>query len=326
VRYAARAIGLALGYAADAAFGDPKRGHPVAAFGRAAGALERRIWADSRARGTAYTLACVAGAVAIGRAARRVGGRGRLAETVVTAAATWAVLGGRSLAAEGGVMHGLLVANDLDGARARLSHLAGRNPDGLDEGELARATVESLAENTSDAVVAPLFWGAVAGIPGLLAYRAVNTMDAMVGHRSPRYVRFGWCSARLDDVANLVPARLSASLAAATAPLVAGSPRTVVRAWRRDAGKHPSPNAGPVEASFAGALGVTLGGTNTYGEQVEHRGTLGDGPAPRVADIPRAIRLSRAVGLAALTAAVVVTVAIGVSTRDVVSSGVRRRG
>jgi adenosylcobinamide-phosphate synthase len=211
-------------------------------------------------------------------------------------------------------MHGMLSAADLDGARTRLSHLAGRNPDGLDETQLTRATVESLAENTSDAVVAPLLWGAVAGVPGLLGYRAVNTLDAMVGHRSPRYVHFGWCSARLDDVANWVPARVSATLAAATAPLICGSPRAAVRAWHRDAGQHPSPNAGPVEASFAGALGVTLGGTNTYGGRVEHRGALGDGHPPRVADIPRAVRLSRAVGLASLAAAV--TVAIGLSTKD----------
>ncbi|MDT5026918.1 MAG: adenosylcobinamide-phosphate synthase [Micromonosporaceae bacterium] len=312
--YVARAAGLALGYAADAVFGDPRRGHPVAGFGRAAAALERRIWADSRSRGTAYTLACVAGAIAVGQMARRAAGRGPLAETAITAAATWAVLGGRSLAAEGKLMHGLLASSDLDGARQRLSHLAGRNPEGLDEGQLARATVESLAENTSDAVVAPLLWGAVAGVPGLLGYRAANTLDAMVGHRSARYARFGWCSARFDDIVNLAPSRVSAALAAGAAPLVGGSLVAAVRVWQRDAGKHPSPNAGQVEASFAGALGVTLGGTNTYGDRVEHRGALGDGPPPHPADIARAVRLSRAVGLASLVVAVVVTAAIGAAT------------
>ena len=333
--YLARAAGLALGYAADTVFGDPRRGHPVAGFGRAAAALQRRVWADSRVRGVAYTLACVTGAIAAGQVARRFAGRGALAETVVTAAATWAVLGGRSLAREGLIMSGLLAGPDLagpdldgpdlDAARQRLSHLAGRNPAGLDAGQLARATVESLAENTSDAVVAPLFWGAIAGVPGLLGYRAVNTLDAMVGHRSARYARFGWCSARVDDVANLVPSRVAAALAAGAAPLVGGTPTTAARVWRRDAGAHPSPNAGQVEAAFAGALGVTLGGTNTYGDRVEHRGALGDGPAARPADIARAVRLSRAVGLASLAAAVVVTAAIGVATPDA-RPGRRRRG
>jgi adenosylcobinamide-phosphate synthase len=304
----ARILGLGIGYAADAVFGDPRRGHPVAGFGRAATAVQRRMWADSRARGVAYTAVCVGSAVVLGQAARTLA-RGAFGETLVTAVATWTVLGGHSLRAEGTHMHRLLDRGDLEGARRRLSHLAGRDPSNLDADELARATVESLAENTSDAVVAPLLWGAVAGVPGLLAYRAVNTLDAMVGHRSPRYARFGWCSARLDDAANLVPARVSAALAAG----VGGNPRSAVRAWRRDASQHPSPNAGPVEAAFAGALGVSLGGRNVYGDRVEDRGVLGDGPRPRPADIPRAVRLSRAVSLGGL--AVAAAISIGLSRR-----------
>jgi adenosylcobinamide-phosphate synthase len=328
----ARVAGLALGFVADLAFGDPRRWHPVAGFGRAAAALERRAWADSRARGVAHVTVCVGACVGVGLVAtvlaRRPGLRHGdalsprfLAETLAVAAATWTVLGGRSLCAEGRTMHRLLDAGDLAGARTRLSHLAGRDPDGLSPAELSRATVESLAENTSDAVVAPLLWGAVAGVPGLLGYRAVNTLDAMIGHRSPRYARFGWAAARLDDVANLVPARIAALLAAASAPVAAGGgpaggrasagggragggPVAAVRAWRRDAGHHPSPNAGPVEAAFAGALGVRLGGVNRYGARVENRGTLGDGPPPTVADIPRAVRLSRLVGAGALAVAV----------------------
>ena len=128
-------------------------------------------------------------------------------------------------------------------------------PAELGPDEIARATVESVAENTSDAVVAPLLWGAVAGVPGLLGYRAVNTLDAMIGHRSPRYERFGWAAARLDDLANWVPARVAGLAAAVAAPLVGGSPAVALRAVRRDAGQHPSPNAGVVEAAFAGALG-----------------------------------------------------------------------
>jgi adenosylcobinamide-phosphate synthase len=310
MKYDPQVAGLVLGYVADLVFGDPRRWHPVAGFGRAAAALERRLWADSRARGAVQVAVCVGVSVGAGLAAQRWARRHPLAETVLIGLSTWTVLGGRSLAAEGGTMHRLLAGGDLDGARARLSHLAGRNPDGLGPDEVARATVESLAENTSDAVVAPLCWAAAAGVPGLLGYRAVNTLDAMIGHRLPRYDRFGWCAARLDDLANLIPARLSAVLAAAAAPLAGGSPRAAMRAWCRDAGKHPSPNAGPVEAAFAGALGVRLGGVNRYGGRVENRGTLGCGLPPTVRDIPRAIRLSRVVGAGALAAALAATAAL----------------
>ncbi len=181
---------------------------------------------------------------------------------------------------------------------------------------LARATVESVAENTCDAAVAPLLWGAVFGLPGLLGYRAVNTLDAMVGHRDVHYAKFGWAAARLDDVANLVPARLTALLAVALAPAAGGNGRQALRALRRDGGAHPSPNAGRCEAAFAGALGVRLGGTNVYQGRAEQRGTLGDGPSPTPADIDRAVRLSRLV----ITAATALAAAIAH-----VTSGRRRR-
>lgn len=293
-----RALGLLLGAIADAALGDPARWHPVAGFGRAAGALEQAAWADSRGRGAAYAAVCVGVPVAAGVAAQRLAS-GRVASVALTATCTWAVLGGRSLAHEASVMAQLLARGDLLDARDRLSHLAGRDAAGLGPDELARACVESVAENTSDAVVAPLLWGAVAGVPGLVGYRAVNTLDAMVGHRSPRHLRFGWASARLDDAANLLPARVTAALAAAGAPVVGGSPRAAARVWRRDAGQHPSPNAGPVESAFAGALGVRLGGANAYGGHVEHRGVLGDGAPAAVADLPRAVRLAVAVDVGA---------------------------
>jgi adenosylcobinamide-phosphate synthase len=143
----------------------------------------------------------------------------------------------------------------------------------------------------------------VAGVGGLLGYRAVNTLDAMVGHRDMRYERFGWAAARLDDVANLVPARLTAVLAAALAPAVGGSGRAALRTVRRDGAAHPSPNAGRCEAAFAGALGVSLGGTNVYQGRPERRGTLGDGPPPGAADLDRAIRLSRLITVATTIAA-----------------------
>jgi adenosylcobinamide-phosphate synthase len=160
-----------------------------------------------------------------------------------------------------------------------------------------------VAENTCDAVVAPLFWGAVAGVPGLLGYRAVNTLDAMVGHRSARYARFGWASARLDDAANAVPARLTAVLVAFAAPWIGGDARRALRTAARDGRKHPSPNSGLSEAAFAGALGLRLGGRNVYQGRVEYRPVLGAGASPGPADIGRATRLCAAVTVAAAAAA-----------------------
>ncbi|TMR10909.1 cobalamin biosynthesis protein CobD, partial [Nonomuraea turkmeniaca] len=242
---------------------------------------------------------CVGGAAGIGVAAQRI--RSPYARTAATALATWAVLGGTTLAREGAYMADALERDDLERARRRLPHLCGRDPAALEAAELARATVESLAENTSDAVVAPLFWGAVAGVPGLLAYRAINTLDAMIGHRSPRYQRFGWAAARLDDVANYVPARVTGLLTVLAGP----DRRQALAVLRRDGHRHPSPNAGRCEAAFAGALGVTLGGTNVYGGRTEHRPTMGDGPKPGIGDIRRAVRLTGMVSLAAAGAAVV---------------------
>jgi adenosylcobinamide-phosphate synthase len=293
------ASGLLLGAALDAVLADPRRGHPVAVFGTAAARAEHRFWAASRARGALFALACAGPAAAAGWAAGRLAGRRPLPGAALTAAATWAVLGGTSLAAEAAGISRALAAGDLDDARRRLPALCGRDPAGLSAAELARAAVESVAENTCDAVVAPLLWGATAGVAGLLGYRAVNTLDAMVGQHTMRYERFGWAAARLDDVANLVPARLTAILTVALAPVVGGSGRAALRTLRRDGGAHPSPNAGRCEAAFAGALGVSLGGTNVYQGRAERRGTLGDGPSPRPADLDRAVRLSRLVTFAA---------------------------
>lgn len=297
-----RALGLVLGALADAVLGDPQRWHPVAGFGQLTTALERQVWADSRARGAAYVGACVGLPVTVGVLAERLCPRG-VPRVLLTAVCTWAVLGGRSLAREATTMAASLESGDVVAGRLRLAHLAGRDAADLDVDELARASVESVAENTSDAVVAPLLWGAVAGVPGLLGYRAANTLDAMVGHRTPRYVLFGWAAARFDDVANLVPARVTALLTAILAPVVGGRAVAALRVWRRDAHQHPSPNAGPVESAFAGALGVRLGGSNAYEGRVEQRGTLGDGPAAGVRDLPRAVRLANAVDVAAVAGA-----------------------
>ncbi|MEU4169537.1 cobalamin biosynthesis protein [Streptomyces sp. NPDC026665] len=291
------AYGAAAGLLGDLLLGDPRRGHPVAAFGRAAAAVERTLWRDHRGWGALHTAVCVGGATGLAALASRAVRRSRTASVALTAAATWAVVGGTSLGREARAIGGALAAGDLDVARERLPHLCGRDPQALDADGVARAVVESVAENTSDAVVGALVWGAVGGVPGLVAFRAVNTLDAMVGHKSPRHRRYGWASARLDDLAGWPGARLTAVLAAAAGP----DPRGAARAWRADAGKHPSPNAGPVEASFAGALGVRLGGTLSYAGRVEHRPVLnGAGRAVHVHDIERAVRLSRRVGWLAL--------------------------
>jgi len=296
---------LALGCLLDAVLADPRRGHPVAGFGRFAGALERRTWRDSRGAGLGYAAAGVAAPVLLGLAVERATAQRPLLRTAATAVATWAVLGGTSLAREGGAMADALDRDDLPAARGQLPHLCARNPEGLGRDDLARATVESVAENTGDAVVAPLCWGALAGIPGLLGYRAVNTLDAMVGYRNERYRRFGTAAARLDDAANLLPARLTGLLTVAVAPAVGGCPRTAARVLRADHGAHPSPNAGWCEASAAGALGVRLGGTNSYPGYTEHRPVLNAcGRAPLTSDIDRAVRLSRLVGIAAAALAV----------------------
>ncbi|WP_406295487.1 cobalamin biosynthesis protein [Embleya sp. NBC_00888] len=298
------AVGLAVGVLLDAAFGDPRRGHPVAGFGAVAGRLERAMHADDRARGVAYTALCVGTTAALGLGLRRAVAGRPLATVAVTAGCTWAVLGGTTLRREARLIAAPLVAGDLPAARAALPRLVGRDPARLDDKGIARAVVESVAENTSDAVVAPLFWGAVAGIPGLLGYRAINTLDAMVGHHTPRHENFGWASARLDDAANWLPARLTGLLTVAVAPVVGGDR---ARAWavlRRDGGSHPSPNAGRCEASAAGALDVALGGRNVYAGRTEDRPRLGDGPPPSPTDIDRANRLSATVGLAAAAPAV----------------------
>src|SRR4051794_11792572 len=315
------AAGLVLGAAADLLLADPRRGHPVAGFGQFAGALERRVWRDDRATGVAYAGGLVAAAAGLGLALDRAT-RGRPAVRAgVPAVATWTVLGGTSLGRAATTLQRHLAADDLTAARAALPMLAGRDPRGLDASELARATIESIAENTADAAVGPLVWGTVAGLPGLLAYRAANTLDAMVGHRSPRYEHFGWAAARADDVLGWLPARVTAALTVTCAPLVGGDARGALRTWLRDGAAHPSPNAGRCEAATAGALGIRLGGRNVYGSRVEDRPVLGSGRAPRGGDIGRAVRLSRAVWTTAAILAVAGRVALRGGARPRTAEG-----
>ena len=282
-----RAFAVALGLAADWAVGEPAAWHPVAGFGSAMAALERRMWADRRVAGVAYAAAGVGGAAGAGLAARRLAG-----PAAALAWGTWISVAGRYLLEAASAVADALDAGDLEHARTLLPVLVGRSPDGLGEEEVARAVVESVAENLSDAVVASALWGLVAGAPGVLAHRAANTLDAMVGHRDARHGRFGWASARADDALGWPAARLTALLAAGSRPSKAVD---VWRAVRRDAPRHPSPNAGVPEAAFAAVLGLRLGGANRYGDRVEVRPMLGEGRPPEAADIRAAVALARRV-------------------------------
>jgi adenosylcobinamide-phosphate synthase len=305
-----RVAGIAAGYVADLVFGDPRRGHPVALFGSGAAALERLTYADSRRAGAVHVGALLGALGLLGLIVERATGRrGPGWTAVATAAATFAAFGGTSLSRTGDQMASLLHAGDVAGARMLLPSLCGRDPAALDPAGLARAALESVAENTSDAHVAPALWAAAGGLPAVLVYRGANTLDAMIGNRSPRYARFGWAAARFDDAANVAAARVTALLVVACAPLVGGSPAESLRAWRRDAARHPSPNAGVVEAAFAGALGVRLGGPTQYAHELEIRPTLGDGRAPEVSDLARAVRLSRLVQAAAVVVAMCLSAA-----------------
>jgi adenosylcobinamide-phosphate synthase len=279
-----RAFGAAVGIVLDRLLPEPPAAvHPVVLFGLVMTGLERRILRDARGAGVVHALAGVALGFGVGRAVRS------------TALATTSAVAGRALAEAADEVGASLVADDLGRARELLPVLVGRSPEHLGADEIARAVVESVAENTVDAVVAPAFWAAVAGAPGALGFRAVNTLDSMVGHRSPRYANYGWASARLDDLMAWLPARLTAALVASVRPRAA---RAVWVAVRTQAPAHPSPNAGVAEAAFAAALGLRLGGTNVYAGRVEERAPLGDGRPPATGDIAAAVRLSRDVSAA----------------------------
>jgi adenosylcobinamide-phosphate synthase len=272
----------------DGALGDPRRCHPVAALGKTAACLERVLWAPSRVRGVLYVGSVVAAAAAVGARTR-----GSALEALVL----WAGLGGRSLGRAAAALADAIERGELEQARRLAPTLMGRDPAELSGAELCRGAVESVAENTADAVVGALVWHALLGPAGSAGYRAANTLDAMVGHRSVRYERFGWAAARLDDLATWPAARLAAALTV----LLAGPRRR--EAWRvlhRDGRRHPSPNAGLLEAAFAGALAVRLGGAVRYQGRVEQRPQLGDGELPGPGDLRRAIALSRRVTAAAV--------------------------
>ena len=281
-RFGRRAVGAAAGLVLDRLLGEPPvppRLHPVALFGTGVSAVEARIYDDRRAPGAALTAGGVGVAALAGAALRS------------PTAGSYLAAAGRGLHDAALAVAGALDAGDLAGARGLLPSLVGRDPTGLDEAAIARAVVESVAENTTDAVVAPALWTAAAGSVGAFAHRAGDTLDSMVGYRTARYARFGTPAARLDDALAWAPARATAALVALARPRRAAA---VVRTVRTDARHHPSPNAGVAEAAFAAALGLRLGGgENRYGDAVDTRPPLGTGRDPGRSDIHAAVDLSR---------------------------------
>jgi adenosylcobinamide-phosphate synthase len=283
-RLMTRPLGAATGVVLDRLLGEPSTSlHPVVHFGKFMERFEQGNYRDEKSSGVKHALMGAALGLGAGALVRS------------TAVATGLAVGGRALHEAAREVSDALLRGDLERARELLPTLVGRNASDLDEVEIARATVESVAENTVDAVVAPALWAALAGAPGAFGYRSLNTMDAMVGHRSARYTNYGWASARLDDAANLIPARCTAAFVALVRPKAA---KDVHRAVTTQARAHPSPNAGVAEAAFAAALGLRLGGRNHYAERVEDRPTLGWGRNAESSDIAEAIRLSRDVSTA----------------------------
>jgi adenosylcobinamide-phosphate synthase len=272
--------------------------HPVVLVGRATDFLDRRLNRPHRGdgarrvRGMLTVALLVIAAAALGLLLGRVL-RASLAGWAVEALIVAVLLAQRSLFDHVAAVQRALAGPGLAAGRTAVAKIVGRNPESLDVHGVARAAIESLAENFSDGVVAPAFWYALFGLPGIFVYKTVNTLDSMIGHRSPRYLMFGWAAARLDDALNLAPARLSGLLLAGAAMLSPGAdPRAALAIMLRDAGKHRSPNAGWPEAAAAGALGLALAGPRRYGELVVDDPWLGDGRARAApSDIGAALKL-----------------------------------
>jgi len=296
---------LLLALAIDAAFGDPpalyrRVAHPVAALGRLIGALETRLNRPGAADGARFALGVAVALAVIGCAALMGWGIAWGLRNVTGGWAVEAVLASTLIAFRGLDSHVGAVADGLDrgigAGREAVGRIVGRDPESLDATGVARAAIESLAENFSDGVVAPVFWFAIFGLPGLAAYKAVNTLDSMIGHRDDRHAVFGHASARIDDAVNWLPARIAGALIA-----VAGIGRApaAFRAMVRDAPRHRSVNAGWQEAPMAGALGLALAGPRRYGDVVVDDAWMGDGRKDATADdIRRALWLYRRAGLA----------------------------
>ncbi|HUK10161.1 MAG TPA: adenosylcobinamide-phosphate synthase CbiB [Stellaceae bacterium] len=299
----------------DAVIGDPAwlygcLPHPVALIGQMIAALERRLNLAERNDRVRRALGILTVVLVVGLAA----GLGALAAEaplgwLVTPAVVAVLVAQRSLWDHVAAAAVALERSGVDAGRGAVSRIVGRDPQSLDEAAVARAAIESLAENFSDGVVAPVFWFVLLGLPGICAYKAVNTLDSMIGHRSERYRAFGWGAARLDDLANLLPARLATALLAIAAVFLPGmAGGDAVRAAFRDARHHRSPNAGWPESAMAGALGLALAGPRRYGGEIVADAWMGEGRQEASAtDIRRALRLY---GAACMVQAVVIAVAL----------------
>lgn len=296
---------LAAGLAVDGVFGDMPAlfrhlPHPIALAGRAVAFLDTKLnreirsAASRRARGVIAVAVLSGGAAALGFAIAALC-RGTLAGAIIEILLIAVLVAQRSLYQHVAAVARALEAGGAAAGRAAVRHIVGRDPESLDAHGIARAAIESLAENFCDGVVAPVFWYLVAGLPGLFACKMTNTLDSMIGHRTRRYRDFGWAAARLDDLLNWVPARLGAALIAGAAVFAAGCrPGRAVRIMLRDAGKHRSLNAGWPEGAMAGALGLALAGPRRYAEGVVADPWIGDGTArAATADIGRALALFR---------------------------------
>jgi len=298
---------MLVGLALDLALGWPARvhariGHPVTWLGAAITALEGRWNTGARGRrlaaGALTALAVVALAALPALALQRLLPDG-LTGILLGGALAWPLIALRAMHDHVAAVARPLATGDLPGARTAVAMIVGRDPARLDEAGITRAGIESLAENTGDGIVAPVFWGAVAGLTGIAAYKAINTLDSMIGHRNDRYEAFGKFAARLDDLANLIPARLTGLLLALAAPRHAAR---ALRVMWRDARHHRSPNAGWPEAAMAGALGIRLSGPRAYGSHISDEPWLnGTAPDPAAPDLHRALSLyARAMAFMAL--------------------------
>lgn len=276
---------LVAAYALDLLLGDPRwLPHPVRLIGLAARLFESvltSIFGRTRFAGLLFAAIIVGGSFwvtwALVRAATQANPWAGFALTTYLLFTSFAA---RDLHAHASRIAKALDRGDLPAAREKLSMIVGRDTDSLDERQVVRAALESVGESTLDGVVAPLFFAAIGGAPAAIAYKAANTLDSLVGHKTERYLRFGWASARLDDALNWIPARLATLIYPAAALLVGLPPKSTWSIARRDGAKSPSPNAGISEAALAGALGVQLGGTNTYEGVPEDRPFLGDPGRP----------------------------------------------
>jgi adenosylcobinamide-phosphate synthase len=273
----------------DAWLGEPTRAHPLVGFGRLARWLEARLYADRRGSGIYAWVIAVTPLVILACCAEAWLGRlSTGAAFLFNVLLLYAVIGLRSLGDHATPVASALRDGDLAQARQAVGRMVSRDTPVLDEQQVAAAATESVLENGNDAVFGALFWFAVLGVPGALLYRLANTLDAMWGYRTARYENFGWAAARIDDVLNYVPARLTA-----LSYMLLGQTTRAWRCWRTQARQWDSPNAGPVMASGAGALGVRLGGVAAYDGVWESRPDLGEGELPDADTIDRSLALVR---------------------------------